>query len=140
MRQTRDRSASYPRASEVLDAVLRAVVFPALRVIPFDPEPCSSRAMNRTDELDRPDVSCEKYACTDPWRTGGHRCPVAISVTDPKRYLNPLFTHTSSDLVRVTGGGPSEPGGRLPVIAFRSVSSVRPHLSVQAGEASSHVV
>ena len=55
--QTRDGPVNHPRASEVLDAVLRAVVFPALGVVPFDAEPGPSRAMNRTDELDRADVS-----------------------------------------------------------------------------------
>ena len=47
----------YPRASEILDAILRAVVFSALGVIPFDSEPGPSRAMNWTDELDCADVS-----------------------------------------------------------------------------------
>jgi hypothetical protein len=59
VRQTRarDGSPNHPRASEVLDAVLRAVVFTTLGVVPFDPEPGSRRAANRTDELDRSDVS-----------------------------------------------------------------------------------
>lgn len=45
-RQIRDGSASHPRASEIPNAVLRAVVFPALGVVPFDTKPGSSCGMD----------------------------------------------------------------------------------------------
>jgi len=48
---------SHPRASEISNAVLRAIVFPALGVVPFDAKPGSSCAMYWTGEFDRADVS-----------------------------------------------------------------------------------
>ena len=86
--------------------------------------------MDWTDKLDRADVSREKYACTDPWKAGGHRSVLRSRF----QVISQPFIHPdiSSDLVKVTGGGPSEPGAgdRVPFCRFRA----RPHLSVQVGE------
>ena len=74
------------RASEVSDAVLRAVVFPALRVVPFDPKPGPRRAVHRASEPDCPDMPGERDTRAELWRTGGpgHRLSSSISVVDPK--------------------------------------------------------
>ena len=49
-------SANYSRASEILGAVLRAVVFSALGIVPFDTEPDASCSVDWAEELDCADV------------------------------------------------------------------------------------
>lgn len=63
--------SGHARASEVSDAVLRAIVFSTLGVVPFDPEPGSGGAVHWADEPDGADVPGERDARAGVWRTGG---------------------------------------------------------------------
>lgn len=72
----RDVSTSCLPASEISNAVFRAVVFSALGVVPFDPKPGASCAMDWAEELYCANVAQEKYARADLWWTGGHPRPL----------------------------------------------------------------
>ena len=75
MRRIRGGSAGHSRAGEIADAVLHPVVFSTLGVVPFNAEPGSRRAMDRSNELDCPYVPREKHTRAGLWGAGGHRCP-----------------------------------------------------------------